>query len=67
MKIRLPNAHHGKVRAETPAVSEGDEAAIADSTHDAVQVVSISKSYGHRRHRVVAGPNGSSSDSTLDG
>jgi len=42
------------MRGHAPPASESGQAASADSAADAVQVVSISKSYGRRRHRVDA-------------
>ena len=49
-----PEKHHGGTRVHPPPPSEADQAAFADSAGDAVQVVSISKSYGRHRHRVEA-------------
>jgi putative ABC transport system ATP-binding protein len=48
-----PDKHPGGTRVRPPPPSEADQAASAGSA-DAVQIVSISKSYGHRRHRVDA-------------
>ena len=45
--------HQGETRVRPPPASEADQAASAGSA-DAVQVVSVSKSYGHHRHRVDA-------------
>ena len=53
MAIR-PDKHHGGRRVHPPPASEDGQAASARSAAAAVQVVSISKSYGHRRHRVDA-------------
>jgi putative ABC transport system ATP-binding protein len=49
-----PDKHHGGTRVHPPPASEAGQAVTARSAADAVQVVSISKSYGHRRHRVDA-------------
>jgi putative ABC transport system ATP-binding protein len=46
--------HQGETRVHAPPDSEAGQAASAGSATDAVQVVSISKSYGHRGHRVDA-------------
>ena len=48
-----PEKRHGGTRVHPPP-SEADQAASAGSAADAVQVVSVSRSYGHRRHRVDA-------------
>jgi len=48
-----PEKHQGGTRVHPPP-SEASQAASAGSAADAVQVVSVSKSYGHRRHRVDA-------------
>ena len=48
-----PEKHHGGTRVHPPP-SEAGQAASAGSAADAVQVVSVSRSYGHRRHRVDA-------------
>jgi putative ABC transport system ATP-binding protein len=48
-----PDKHPGGTRVHPPP-SEAGQPASAGSAADAVQVVSISKSYGHRRHRVDA-------------
>ena len=49
-----PEKHQGGTRVRPPPPSGVGQAACAGSAADAVQVVSISKSYGHRRHRVDA-------------
>ena len=49
-----PEKHQGGTRVRPPPPAEADQAAFAGSAVDAVQVVSISKSYGHHRHRVDA-------------
>ena len=49
-----PDDHQGGTRVHPPPASEAGQAASAGSVADAVQVVSVSKSYGHRRHRADA-------------
>jgi ABC-type glutathione transport system ATPase component len=49
-----PEEHQGGTRVHSPPPSGAGQAAWAGSAADAVQVASISKSYGHRRHRVDA-------------
>jgi putative ABC transport system ATP-binding protein len=48
-----PEKHEGGTRVHPPP-SGADQAAYAGSAAAAVQVVSVSKSYGHHRHRVEA-------------
>ncbi len=49
-----PDEHQDGTRAHPPPASGAGQAASDGSAVDAVQVVSISRFYGHRRHRLRA-------------
>ena len=49
-----PDKYQGGTRVHPPPASGAGQAAFAGSAADAVQLVSVSKSYGRRRHRVDA-------------
>ena len=61
-----PGRHHSAMRVHAPPASEAGQAVSAGSAADAVQVVSISKSYGRRRHATSgAGERRPSRDSAV--
>jgi len=49
-----PDKHQSGTQVHPPPPSGAGQAASSSSAADAVQVVSVSKSYGHRTHRVDA-------------
>jgi putative ABC transport system ATP-binding protein len=50
----LSIARHGRARPKAPMDTEGHRPASAASSHDVLQLISISKSYGRHRHKVDA-------------